>query len=159
MIDVNKEYLDAVHKKGIHKYWKKTVSHAEDMGVHVEGEKPEKLLNKVRPNEQEEIKKYRLDSWEPVTQSLTEKVVNTVNKIFNPRLFSFEFPDMPGTVGEKTLEKYLTEEFPYYRSIMNFITETYTQKDFSDPNACIVVMPRELDIEETNQDRDWETLR
>ncbi|MFY0654981.1 MAG: hypothetical protein JXQ96_23320 [Cyclobacteriaceae bacterium] len=148
-MEFNDEYFKSISKNGIHKYYKKTVDHAEEMGVHVEGDKPEKLLNINRPNEQKEIKKYRLESYEPVTKSLSEKVVNTVNKIFNPRIWSLNFPEMTKVVGEDTLSKYLMEDYPYYRSIMNFITETFTTKDFSDPNAAIVVMPEDFDIEET----------
>lgn len=147
MIEITDKYLNGIFKKQItHKFYKKTVDHAEDMGIHVEGETPEKLLNINRPNEQDEVKKYRLDSYQPVTQSLSEKVVNTVNKVFNPRLWEFQFPDM---TTENTLAKYLLEDYPFYRSIMNFITETFTQKDFSDPNAAIVVMPKDFDIPET----------
>ena len=119
------------------------------MGIHVEGEDPESLLKKVRPNEPQNIRDYRLESYEPKTKSLSEKVINTVNKIFNPRLWSFNFPEMNGITGDQTLAKYLTEDFPVYRTLMNFITETYTTKDFSDPNAAIVILPKNFEIEET----------
>jgi hypothetical protein len=147
MIEINAEYLDAIREgKHRHKYYQKTVDHARDMGVHVEGEMPKHLLEINRPNEQEEIKQYRLDTYEPVTQSLSEKVVNTVNKIFNPRLWSVEYPEQQ---GNDTLAQYLTEDYPFYRSIINFITETYTVKDFSDPNGAIVVLPQNFDIPDT----------
>ena len=147
MIEINNTYLDKI-KSGTtrHPYYDKTVKHAHDMGVHMEGETPEYLLNINRPNEQEDIKKYRLETYQPVTQSLSEKVVNTVNKIFNPKLWEFKFPEQ---VGDNTLAQYLTEDYPFYRSLMNFITETFTVKDFSDPNGVIVVMPQSFDIEET----------
>ena len=148
-MEFNEKYLNGIAKGSIrHKYYKKTVAHAEDMGIHVEGETPEKLLNINRPNEQEEIKRYRLETYQPVTQSLSEKVVNTVNKVFNPRLWTIDFEEQ-SLVGEETLAKYITEDYPFYRSLMNFVTETFTVKDFSDPNAAIVVMPNSFDIEET----------
>ena len=146
-MELDKAYLDNIKLGKIrHPYYNKAIEHARDMGVHVEGETPEHLLNITRPNEQSEIKEYRLATYQPVTQSLSEKVVNTVNKIFNPRLWSFEFEDQ----GDKdTLAQYLTEDYPFYRSIMNFVTETFTTKDFSDPNGAIVVMPQSFDINET----------
>ena len=148
-MEFNNKYLNGISNGTIrHKYYKKTVDHAEDMGIHVEGDKPTKLLNINRPNEQPEIKEYRLETYQPVTQSLSEKVVNTVNKVFNPRLWSIDFEEQ-SLVGDDTLAKYLTEDYPFYRSLMNFITETFTVKDFSDPNAAIVVMPQSFDIEET----------
>ena len=150
MPDFNEEYLKGVSSGKIHHmFYEETVDHAEEMGVHVEGETPDKLLDINRPNEQKEIKNYRLETYQPVTQSLSEKVINTVNKIFNPRLWDIQYPDMSGVVGENTLAKYLTEDYPFYRSLMNFITETFTTKDFSDPNGAIVVMPQSFDIDET----------
>lgn len=147
MIEINKAYLDDVRLKKIkHTYYDQTVSHAIEMGVHVEGETPEHLLNIARPNEQKEIKAYRLATYEPVTQSLSEKVINTVNKIFNPKLWDMDFPEQN---TEDSLAKYLTEDYPFYRSLMNFVTETFTTKDFSDPNGAIVVMPQSFDILDT----------
>lgn len=147
MIDINKYYLDNIRLGKIrHPFYDKSVEHARDMGVHVEGETPKHLLDITRPNEQAEIKKYRLETYQPVTQSLSEKVVNTVNKIFNPRLWTIDFPEQG---GNDTLAQYLTEDYPFYRSLMNFVTETFTVKDFSDPNGAIVVMPQSFDIDET----------
>jgi hypothetical protein len=146
-MELTKDYFNKIKQGKIrHPYYKKTTDHARDMGVHVEGETPEHLLNINRPNEQEEIKRYRLETYQPVTKSLSDKVVNTVNKIFNPRLWSIEFPEM--NTGD-TLAKYLTEDYPYYRSLMNFVTETFTVKDFSDPNGVIVVMPQDFEIQDS----------
>lgn len=148
-MNFNAEYLEEINnKKRRHPYYEITVDHARDMGVHVEGETPEHLLNINRPNEPQEIKDYRLKSYQPVTLSLSEKVVNTVNKVFNPRLYSFDWQEQN---IDDSLEKYLTVDYPYYRSIMNFITETFTQKDFSDPNAVIVIEPKNYEIADTER--------
>lgn len=149
-MEFNEAYLKAISKgTKRHKYYDKTVTHAEEMGVHVEGDTPEKLLNINRPNEQAEIKEYRLSTYEPVTKSLSEKVINVVNKVFNPRLWDVSFEETEGLSDENSLGQYLTEDYPFYRTLMNFITETFTVKDFSDPNGAIVVMPRSFDIEDT----------
>ncbi len=149
MIEVTEEYLKGIGNGKIrHKYYKVTESHAEDMEVHVEGKKPRKLLEINRPNEDEETRKYRLEVYEPPTTSLSEKVINTVNKVFNPRLYSIMYPEMS---TEDSLEKYLTTELPVYRSLMNFITETFTPKDFADPNGAVIIQPENLDIPETER--------
>lgn len=132
-----------------HKYYQKCKEHAEDMSVHVSGALPKKLLDITRPNEPKHIKDYRLEIWQPVTKSLSEKIVNTVNRIFNPRLYKVAWKDEPGVLGETTLKKYLTEDFPYYRSMWNFLKETYTPEDFQDPNACMVIEPITYDIQDT----------
>jgi hypothetical protein len=145
---ITDDFLNGIkNKKMSHKYYEKTVVHAEDMGVHVNGDKPEKLLNIQRPNEDPQVKDYRLNIWEPVTKSSSEKVINTLNKVFNPRLFSIDFPPMT----TDSLADYLLENYPFYGSIIKFIRETYTPKDLTDPNACLIVMPNNFDIEETER--------
>lgn len=145
---ITQEFLNEIYNKKIkHKFYDETVKHAEEMSVHVDGVKPERLLNIQRPNETPEVKKYRLDIWQPITKSSSEKVINTLNKVFNPRLHKISFQD----TGEDSLAEYLTKEYPGYRSIMNFIRETYTPKDMSDPNAVMVIIPQNFDIPQTER--------
>ena len=43
---IGDDFLNEISKKSNpHKYYEKTKSHAEEMGVHVNGDLPEKLLN------------------------------------------------------------------------------------------------------------------
>ena len=140
---INDDFLNSI-KKSPHKYYDKTVSHAEEMGVHVNGDLPEKLLNIQRPNESPEVKRYRLEVWQPVTKSSSEKVVNTLNKIFNKRLYKLDFPEMKSD----SLADYLLEKYPFYRSIMNYLRETYTPSTLADPNAAMVIIPKNFDLSE-----------
>lgn len=139
------------NSKNRHEFYHETCEHAEAMGVHVEGLKPEKLLNINRPNEPGDVKKYRLEVYRPKTKSLSEKVINTVNRIFNPRLYHITWYPSPTPVirDEEWIDKYLTEELPYYESLMRFVRETYTKKDFSDPNALCAILPINFDIPDT----------
>lgn len=144
------EILKSNSKKR-HEFYHETCEHAEAMGVHVEGYKPEKILNVNRPNEPGDVKKYRLDVYKPKTKSLSEKVINTVNRIFNPRLYHITWFPSPTSLikDEEWIDKYLTEEMPYYESLMRFIRETYTKKDFSDPNALCCILPINFEIPDT----------
>lgn len=139
------------NSKNRHEFYHETCEHAEAMGVHVEGLKPEKLLNINRPNEPGDVKKYRLEVYRPKTKSLSEKVINTVNRIFNPRLYHITWYPSPTPVirDEEWIDKYLTEELPYYESLMRFVRETYTKKDFADPNALCAILPINFDIPDT----------
>ena len=133
-----------------HKYYKETVEHAKQMGVHVEGDTPKSLLEEKRPNEPENVRKYRLDVWKNVTESLAGKIINTVAKIFDPRLFRMEFAERPSRIPEaEDLQKYLTEDFGIWKSIWVYIRETNLVKLFSDPNALCVVMPENPQAEGT----------
>jgi len=147
------KYLEDIGKGNIrHIFYEVTSTHEEDMGVHVEGTVPEKLLDKVRPNEHPDSKKYRKDIWESVTVGGSQKIINTVNKIFNKRFFKIEFPEMPKTIKEEeNLATYTREEFPGYLDIMNFIKETFTKKDFADPNSLLFVGPKSFEVEETER--------
>ena len=128
-----------------HKYYKQTVEHHEDMKIHVEGCNPIKILDAKRPNEPDEIKQYRLDSYNPRTKSKCDKVISIVSRIFNPKIYTINFKDA------EELETYLTEEYPFYRSLMGFIKQTFIRKDFSDPNAVLAVLPKEWETDGTER--------
>ena len=132
--------------KTFFKYYDKAVEHAEDMGVHIEGHKPEKLLRITRPNETEEVKKYRLNIWEPVTEGLSDKVLNTLNRIYNPK--GFDIKPKEGKDSEE-LMNYLNGGIPEYSTLMRFITESFTKKNLSDPNGCVAIKPESFEIPPT----------
>lgn len=134
-----------------HKYYKETKDHAESMGVHIEGCTPKKLLEENRPNEPQEVREYRLNVWKSVTKSLSAKVLNTISRIFNPKLFVITFPEHPATVSEdETIDNYLNQSYGVYRNFWVFIRETLLKKTLSDPNALCVVLPE--NIESTDQE-------
>lgn len=115
-----------------------SVDHAEEMAVHLYGEKPEKLLNRVRPREDPAITQYRLESYEPTTKSTAEKGVSLTNKIFNPKLYAIKPAE--GESGE-ILFKYSTESYPVFNSVVNFLSEYGLKKTLADPNGLFVVEP------------------
>lgn len=133
-----------------HRYYLETVNHAERMGVHVEGHTPYRILEEKRPNEPEDIKTYRLLVWKNITESLAGKVLHTIAKIFDPKLFNVKYPETPQIIPEEeSLENYLNNNFGIYKSIWVFIRETLLTKELSDPNSLCVVMPQNFDIDET----------
>ena len=122
-----------------HRYYEETVIHAKEMGVHVEGENPKSLLEQKRPNEPKDVRDYRIDVWKPVTESLSNKVVNTVAKVFDPKLFKIDFPERPARIPEdQDLQTYLLENFGVWKSLWVYTRETDLVKLFSDPNALCV---------------------
>jgi hypothetical protein len=131
-----------------HLFYAKTVEHAEDMGVHVEGDLPKKLLEENRPNEPIDVRKYRISVWKAITESLTDKIFNTLAKIFNPKGFILELPENPGKVKEEeSLARYLNTEYGVFRSIWIFARETLLKMLLSDPNSVLLVIPENLDTE------------
>lgn len=121
-----------------HPYYQAATKLASDMAVHVYGEKPEELLNRVRPGEDEAIKKYRIDNYEPTTKAPCGKAIKIVSKIFNPNLSSVVFKDTPNA---KKLKEYTMEYFPVYNSIISYNKDVTLKKMISDANALQVVKP------------------
>lgn len=118
--------------------YRESVDHAEEMAVHLYGDKPEKLLERVRPREDPEIRNYRLESYEPTTKSTAEKGVSLTNKIFNPKLYGIQPAD--GEAGE-LLFNYSMVEYPVFNSIVNFLSEYGLKKTLGDPNGIFLVEP------------------
>ena len=125
-----------------HKYYDQTVDYASDMAVHVSGAKPEKLIKERRPNESEEVQRYRLDVYKPVTKSDASRVISVMQRVYNPRLWAWNFPEIKsGLVEGDDLQVYLTSGMPRYRSLFNFIKNVYTSRALEDPNMVITVEP------------------
>src|SRR5688572_8605601 len=84
---------DVISNNKKHECYDECCDHAEEMSWHLYGVKPVKLLERTRPNEDPEIKTYRLENYEPITKSAADKAVHIVSKIFNPNLYSVRWKD------------------------------------------------------------------
>lgn len=129
---------DKEHK---HPCYEAACSHADDMAVHVYGAKPEKILERVRPREDPAVRDYRLQSWEPITKSTCQKGISIVSKMSNPTLYGVR--PGKGTEGA-ALYKYGMEDYPGYKSVVNYFFETGLQKMLADPNGVFVVRPQKF---------------
>lgn len=126
------------HDNPKHSCYKDCCDHADAMAVHVYGAKPEKILERVRPREDPDVKTYRLQSWEPITKSTCQKGISIVSKMSNPSLYGIR----PGKGSEgAALYKYGMEDYPGYKSVVNYFFETVLQKMLADPNGVLVVRP------------------
>ena len=111
--------------------------HAEDLAPHVFGEKPEKILKVARPNEPPEMLQYRLDVWEPITQTEYTKIENVLLRIFTPGNFAIKHkPNPAGVLAD--FETFTEKEFHQFGSVMNFLTDAAFRNDLGDPNAVIL---------------------
>lgn len=149
------EYLEIITSQSQpkrHKFYGASVEAMENMGVHMTGDNPKKLLDIKRPNEDNEAKKYRLDSYKPKTKSSANKATSIINRIYNERLFSITFPENPSSLvkDEDILQTYLTEEMPLYVSLINFLKTVFTKMHLKDANGLIGVMPIDFELEDTD---------
>ena len=137
-------YSNPEDKEYKHRNYAETVEHYKAMAVHIKGKTPFTLLRQKRPNESDEARAYRVDSYKPATKSAAQKAIQVINRIFNPRLYKIEFGDDPGTIPEgEGIRVYFEEDYPYYLSLMNFIRGVFVRENLTDPNAVILIEPVE----------------
>ena len=137
--EFNNTLLKIVREDLRHPNYERTVELAHEMAVHVYGEKPVKLLDRVRPGEDEDIKQYRLLNYEPTTKAPCGKAIKIVSKMFNPNLSSIRFKS--DTDGAKRLHEYTMEYYPEYNTLTAFNKDVTLKKMIADPNGVIAVKP------------------
>lgn len=125
-------------EKSRHSCYSIAASHADDMAVHLYGALPIKILNRVRPREDPDTKLYRISSYETVTKSTADKALSIVGKIGNPSLYHIRFNENDNA---EMLEKYSMEDYPKYKSVVNFVFEVGLRKMMADPNAIYAIKP------------------
>lgn len=136
--EFNDVLIRVIRAKYRHPYYETASRLAQEMSVHVYGVKPEALLNRVRPGEDDAIKQYRLDNYEPTTKAPCGKAIKIVSKIFNPNLSSIVFKDNPNS---QALKEYTMEYYPQYNSIVVYNKDVTLKKMIADANALQVVKP------------------
>lgn len=99
-------------------------------------------LTKKRPNEPEVIREYRVNMREPVTVSITNKMLTFFGRLFNPRLIKVSYPnyDKTNTLVEdnESLESYLSD-MPVNGSLLQFLKEVQLKSEEIDPNAWVTI--------------------
>lgn len=130
-------------EKWVWKGYKPACTHAEEMGVHLSGIKPETLLRRVRPREDPLITQYRLESYEPTTVSTLGKALAITGKIFNPKLYGIKAAE--NTKG-KELYEYAVVNYPFFNSVVNFLASYALKRDLEDPNGIFIAEPGELPL-------------
>lgn len=130
-----------------HDLYELTVEHAEEMGVHVYGNKPEALLKRVRPGEDPAITEYRLDNFESTTKSSCDKAIRIISKMFNPTLYSIRWKENSATA--KDFKDYTLDYYPVYNSIIGFNKDVVLRKMLADPNGIMAIKPRVIPEKQT----------
>lgn len=144
------ELLKQIIKDGLrHSLYTQTVEHAEEMGVHINGEKPLFLLERNRPREDEEVKAYRIENYEPTTKAGADRAIKIVSKGFNPTLYSIVWKNQT-TEGEE-LQKYTLEYYPRCNSIVNFNKDVILRKMLADPNGLVAIKPEDIPDDDTEK--------
>lgn len=125
-----------------HPLYDEAVKLAKEMSVHIYGTKPVDLLGRVRPGEDEEITRYRLDNYEPTTKAPAGKAIKIISKIFNPNLMSIVFP--AENENATKLRDYTMNYYPTYNSIVVYNKDVVLKKMIADANGLMAVKPQRI---------------
>lgn len=103
---------------------------------------PNDPITKKRPNEPEVIKDYRVKMREPVTVSITNKMLTFFGRLFNPRLIKISYRNFekenPLIASNEGLEEYLSD-MPVNGSLLQFLKQVQLRNEEVDPNGWVTV--------------------
>lgn len=132
-----------VEKPPTHEFYAKSVSIHERLEIHSYGSKPDILLDKARPNEDDIYKQWRKERYTPITKTYWGKIVTTSSKVRKAEDWAIKFKeDIKGGVPkDESLEKYVNENYPYFDSFDNWFFTLAFKKMFDDPNQVVAILP------------------
>ncbi len=130
-----------------HSCYQECCEHSLEMSWHLYGETPTELLNRSRPREDPEVKKYRIENYEPTTKASADKALDIISKIFNPNLYSIRWKEE--SESAKELKNYALENYPEFNSVVNYSKDVLLRKMIADPNGVVAIKLKEVPIKQS----------
>ncbi len=109
------------------------------MAVHTDGDRPIRLLETRRPNEPEDVKKYRIEIYQPVTRKGITKAKDIVGRVFTNASFSWKVP--------QAIEPLLMQPNFEGKDFFKFMFSDCFDEMIKDANAYIAWLPDFENIE------------
>lgn len=120
-----------------------------DMAVHAYGWKPKELIEKQRPNEPNNIQKYRVENYRPITKRGINKATDKLSSIFSQSGFVVKTDQ--STLDYIDQEIFETDTFETL-NLYQYFEKVVIPDHIVDPNGLIVVNPGEA--KEVNEKRE-----
>lgn len=126
-----------------HPLYLESVEAAHALAIHfTPGTSAQHLIEKIRPYEPPELRDYRVEIYEPVTQSYASKIVNLQrSNLFSSMQFYLEESDSTPLEEEDSLLTYLTKGIPGVTNIETYFKDAVLAQAQRDVNAFYAVMP------------------
>jgi hypothetical protein len=105
----------------------------DNMFIHTRGKNPGEILTRRRPNEDEDVKKYRLSIYEPITKGSMNRAIDKLFRIFQGANFSISVSD--------ELNTYLSEQKFDGQYFYSYIQKYVVRRMIEDPNGYLVWIP------------------
>ena len=139
------EFIDANIVADITRKTRKNDSEAKEylnFQIFSDNKYPTELIDKQRPNEQLEVKRYRKEIYQPVFSEVFDRVLNALGKIFRSDGFFLKYPDQSQftkiSENEK-LDVYLTKHFTHSQSLMNWCSQVALKQYIIDANGVCII--------------------
>ena len=129
------------------KHWKRE---HEEISVHTRALTPKKIIDGRRPFEDEGIKNYRKDTYEPITASIFSRAIDNLQRILSGAQVSINVDD--------ELRNYLSQ--PAYGGVdfRTFINKRVVRRMIEDPNGVLLWWPSGRGVDVANVQVDVEPL-
>lgn len=123
----------------------------QELKIHAEGEYPKELMNMLRPNESDSIKKYRKQVFQAKTKPVVSKILSSLYKIRRSEDWCIDYDtklwnEQSKITEDDNMQNYCESNFPYFTSVTNWIFNVALKAYLIDPNAIIAVMPIDWDV-------------
>lgn len=108
------------------------------------------LVTKRRPGESDDIINYRKENYLPKTKQPCFKVLNSFKKIVKSQDWKIDYSksEKPNVTGDETLERYCEKDYPFYKSLENWLYTIATKQVITDPNGLFYVEPMNWGIDD-----------
>lgn len=139
------------HAKLLHSYYGKSILHRSQIEEVFEDTYP-KYLDKDRPREEPEHKKYRRDVYENVFRGFKNRIIGALDYIRQADDFDVLFPtsDVP---EQDSLQTYTGETFSAEGSFVEWFFTNVKSDYVDDPNAVMLVLPLQPTFSDTEYPR------
>jgi hypothetical protein len=143
-------------------FYKDYVENYKEFLAHSDGEYPEAIIERQRPNEPQIVKEFRKDIWQPITKPTFSRVVSSLGKIRRSSDWGVKYPEESKELSlikeGETLEDYCEQNFPFFTSVTNWIFSVLMKPYLIDSNAVILIMPIEANVEATSYLRPYPNI-
>ncbi len=132
-----------------HLAYRDSVNLFDELRIHANGEMPVNLIQTRRPSETEEIFEYRRQIYEPVTMEPLSSIIRSLSKIRRSSDWTIKYDRSKVSASiadDETLEQYCEYNFPMHTSLTNWAFSILLKNLLIDPNAVILVAPRDTDV-------------
>lgn len=136
MFDIE-EYTKAFFKIDIKEMQEEWEAVLNQMAVHTRMRKPEELLLKMRPNEEQHIFNYRLENYRPITYGSMNRALDSVSRILSKIQYEVIAPD---NVKAYLNKKQFTDGQDFY-DFYSFFEKIVLKRGIEDPNGWLVWLP------------------